>query len=61
MWFEINVELDEEDLIALKVAADEAGLSLHKYVGLKLQDALQNGVADKIIEGYKNAKNNSQE
>ena len=58
---EINVEVDEEDLIALKNAADEAGLSLHKYVGLKLQDALQNGVADKIIEGYKNAKNNSQE
>ena len=58
---EINVEVDEEDLIALKKAADEAGLSLHKYVGLKLQDALQNGVADKIIEGYKNAKNNSQE
>lgn len=53
---EISVELDDKDLQALKKSADEAGLSLHKYVGLKLQDALQNGVADKIIEGYKNAQ-----
>ena len=53
---EISVELDDEDLQTLKKSADEAGLSLHKYVGLKLQDALQNGVADKIIEGYRNAQ-----
>lgn len=58
---EISVELDDEDLQALKKSADEAGLSLHKYVGLKLQDALQNGVADKIIEGYRNAQIQNQE
>lgn len=58
---EISVELDDEDLQVLKKSADEAGLSLHKYVGLKLQDALQNGVADKIIEGYKNAQIQNQE
>lgn len=58
---EISVELDDEDLQTLKKSADEAGLSLHKYVGLKLQDALQNGVADKIIEGYRNAQIQNQE
>lgn len=56
---EVNIELNEDDYKVLVERADKAGLSLHKYVGLKLEDALNSDVLDKIIEYYKNAERNS--
>lgn len=56
---EVNIELNEDDYKVLVEQADKAGLSLHKYVGLKLEDALNSDVLDKIIECYKNAEKNS--
>lgn len=56
---EVNIELNEDDYKVLVKQADKAGLSLHKYVGLKLEDALNSDVLDKIIECYKNAEKNS--
>lgn len=53
---EVNIELTDEELEKLKENAFKAGLSINKYVSLKLQDAMQSGLADKIAEelGNKN-------
>lgn len=45
---EVNIELTDEELSKLKEKAFQAGLSINKYVSLKLQDAMQSGIADKI-------------
>lgn len=47
---EVNIELTDEELAKLKEKAFKAGLSINKYVSLKLQDAMQSGVVDKIAK-----------
>ena len=49
----VDIEMTEEDLAALKKAADNAGMSIHKYVGLKLKQALEDGTVEKIAKEIK--------
>jgi len=49
----VNIELTDEQLVTLKDAADKAGMSLHKYIGLKLQQAMTDGTFEKIAEEIK--------
>lgn len=49
----VNVEMTEEQLATLKEAADKAGLSLHKYISLKLQQAMTDGTFEKVAKEIK--------
>ena len=49
----VDIEMSEEDLVALKNAANNAGMSIHKYVGLKLKQSLEDGTIEKIAQEIK--------
>ena len=49
----VNIELPEEDLEALKKAADNAGMSIHKYVGMRLKQSMEDGSLEKLAEEIK--------
>lgn len=53
---EICLDLTDEEIAQLQLAANKVGMSFSKYISLKLQDAIQNGIMDKIAEelGNKN-------
>ena len=39
--------------------ADKAGMSIHKFVSMKLEQALKDGTVEKIAEEIKNAVNDN--
>lgn len=49
----VDIELPEEDLEALKKAADNAGMSIHKYVGMRLKQSMEDGTLEKLAEEIK--------
>lgn len=49
----VDIELPEEDLEALKNAADNAGMSIHKYVGMRLKQSMEDGTLEKLAEEIK--------
>ena len=49
----VDIEMTEEDLAALKKAADNAGMSIHKYVGLKPKQSMEDGTLEKIAKEIK--------
>lgn len=49
----VDIELTDAQFATLKDAADKAGMSLHKYIGLKLQQAMTDGTFEKIAEEIK--------
>ena len=53
----VDVELTPEQLETLKSEADKAGMSVHKFINLKLQQAMTDGTFEKIAEEIKNAVN----
>ena len=46
----VNVELTTEQLDTLKSEADKAGMSVHKFINLKLQQAMTDGTLKKVAE-----------
>lgn len=54
----VDVELTTEQLETLKSEADKAGMSVHKFINLKLQQAMTDGTLEKVTEEIKNAVNN---
>lgn len=46
----VDVELTSEQLESLKSEADKAGMSLHKFINLKLQQAMTDGTLEKVAE-----------
>ena len=46
----VDVELTPEQLETLKSEADKAGMSVHKFINLKLQQAMTDGTFEKIAE-----------
>lgn len=55
----VDLEIPLEDLQALTKMADEAGMSIHKFVSMKLEQALKDGTVEKIAEELKNAVNDN--
>ena len=49
----IDIELTPEQLENLKSEADKAGMSIHKFINLKLQQAMTDGTLEKIAEEIK--------
>lgn len=49
----VDIELPEEDLEALKKVADNAGMSIHKYVGMRLKQSMEDGTLEKLTEEIK--------
>lgn len=49
----IDVELTTEQLDTLKNAADKAGMSLYKYIGIKLQQSMTDGTFEKVAKEIK--------
>ena len=49
----VDVELTPEQLETLKSEADKAGMSVHKFINLKLQQAMTDGTFEKIAEEIK--------
>lgn len=49
----IDIELSEDELNALKAAANKMGVSLNKYVEIKLQQSMQDGTFEKVAEEIK--------
>jgi hypothetical protein len=49
----VDVELTPEQLETLKSEADKAGMSVHKFINLKLQQAMTDGTLEKIAEEIK--------
>lgn len=46
----VDVELTPEQLETLKSEADKAGMSVHKFINLKLQQAMTDGTLEKVAE-----------
>ena len=46
----IDIELSDDELNALKTAANKMGVSLNKYVEIKLQQSMQDGTFEKVVE-----------
>ena len=46
----IDIELSNDELNALKAAANKMGVSFNKYIEIKLQQSMQDGTIEKIIE-----------
>ena len=53
----VDVELTPEQLETLKSEADKAGMSVHKFINLKLQQAMTDGTFEKIAEEIKERTN----
>ena len=49
----VDVELTTEQLDTLKSEADKAGMSVQKFINLKLQQAMTDGTLEKIAEEIK--------
>ena len=49
----IDIELSDDELNTLKAAANKMGVSLNKYVEIKLQQAMTDGTLEKIDEEIK--------
>ena len=49
----VDVELTTEQLESLKSEADKAGMSVHKFINLKLKQAMTDGTLEKIAEEIK--------
>ena len=49
----VDVELTTEQLETLKSEADKAGMSIHKFISLKLQQAMTDGTLEKVAEEIK--------
>lgn len=49
----VDVELSDDELNALKAAANKMGISLNKYVEIKLQQSMQDGTFEKVAEEIK--------
>lgn len=49
----IDIELSDDELNALKAAANKMGVSLNKYVEIKLQQSMQDGTFEKVAEEIK--------
>lgn len=49
----VDVELTTEQLDTLKSEADKAGMSVHKFINLKLQQAMTDGTFEKVAEEIK--------
>ena len=49
----VDVELTPEQLETLKSEADKAGMSVHKFINLKLQQAMTDGTLEKVAEEIK--------
>lgn len=48
----VELNLTDEELKILKSKADEAGVSVHKYIGMKLADAIKDGTLERIAQEY---------
>ena len=53
----VDAELTPEQLETLKSEADKAGMSVHKFINLKLQQAMTDGTFEKIAEEIKERTN----
>lgn len=51
----VNIELSEDELETLKKSANKMGVSLNKFIEIKLQQAMTDGSFEKIVSEYKNA------
>ena len=49
----IDIEISDEELNALKAAANKMDVSLNKYVEIKLQQSMQDGTFEKVAEEIK--------
>lgn len=49
----IDIELSDDELNALKAAANKMGVSLNKFVEIKLQQSMQDGTFEKVAEEIK--------
>ena len=49
----VDVELTTEQLDSLKSEADKAGMSVNKFINLKLQQAMTDGTLEKVAEEIK--------
>lgn len=49
----INIELSDDELNALKVASNKMGVSLNKFIEIKLQQFMQDGTFEKVAEEIK--------
>lgn len=49
----VDVELTTEQLETLKSEADKAGMSVHKFINLKLQQSITDGTLEKIAKEIK--------
>ena len=49
----IDLDLTDEEIAALEVAANKAGMSMNKFVELKLEESLRDGTFEKVVEEYK--------
>ena len=54
---EVDVEMTPEQLETLKTEADKAGMSVHKFINLKLKQAMTDGTLEKLLKKLKNAIN----
>lgn len=52
----VDVELTTEQLETLKSEADKAGMSVHKFINLKLQQSITDGTLEKIAEEIKKCR-----
>jgi hypothetical protein len=49
----VDIELSDDELNVLKAAANKMGVSLNKYVEIKLQQSMQDGTFEKVAEEIK--------
>lgn len=55
-----DLELTKDEIDTLKKKADEAGMSLSKYVSMKLINSIEDNSIDAIVEEYKRNKDEVQ-
>ncbi len=56
----VDVELTAEQLETLKTEADKAGMSIQKYVGMRLKQSIEDGTLDKLAEEIKEQTNKTE-
>ena len=49
----VDIELTTDELERLKKAANDEGMSIHKYIGLKLKQAIADGSLEKMTKELK--------
>ena len=55
----IDLELTQEQIDALEKAANKAGMSVHKYVSMKLEESMKDGTLERVAEEIKNESDNN--